>query len=243
MVGLDPRRAEDLGRLLGMTAGEVVEKLCFRRSSSVTVEVEGIPIEVRPGTADVFTIDDTFGAGYHRSLWELPERPMIVDLGANVGLTAVDYSLRHPGATVVAVEMDAENAELARRNTARFPDVAIVHAGIAHVDGPVSYGQSETNAYAVARDGGRTAPGIRVDRLLNEHLPGRVVHLMKMDIEGAEQHVLAHADGWARQVQRILVETHPPFTREACLHELRRLGFDASNDERHPAAVSGTRVG
>ena len=39
---------------------------------------------------------------------------LVWDLGANIGLTMADLAERHPGARIVGVELDAENAALAR---------------------------------------------------------------------------------------------------------------------------------
>lgn len=47
---------------------------------------------------------------------------MIVDLGANLGITVADNARRYPEAQIIAVELDPENAELARRNTAPWAD-------------------------------------------------------------------------------------------------------------------------
>lgn len=238
VIGLDPARANDLGRLIGMRPADVVEKLCFK-GPDVTIEVEGIPIQVRPGTADVFTVDDTFGAGYHRSLWSLPDRPVIVDLGANIGLTVLDYGVTYPGATIVGVELDEHNARLARRNTAQVAGARIIHGGIAASEGFVTYGAADTNAYSVSQAGDRTAPAITIAALIKQ-LGGREIDLLKMDIEGAEREVLAGGGAWASSVKHILVETHPPYSREECLRDLRQLGFHAHVDQRHPASVAGS---
>lgn len=238
IVGLDPARVDDLGCIIGMTRAEVVEKLCFK-GPEITIQVQGIPIHVRPGTADVFTVDDTFGAGYHRSLWSLPERPVIADLGANIGLTVLDYGLTYPNATIVGVELDEQNVRLARRNTARVAGARIIHGGVAASEGVVTYDSADTNAYAISETGDRTAPAITIAALLKQ-LDGREIDLLKMDIEGAEREVLADGAAWASSVKHILVETHPPYTSKECLRDLRRLALDAHVDSRHPASVAAT---
>lgn len=236
ILGVDPARASDLGRLLRMSAAEVAATL-GREGAPRQVTVAGATLTVRPGTADVFTIDDTFGVAYHRSLWDLREQPVIVDLGANVGLTMVDYGLSYPDATIIGVELDVENVKLARRNTEPLHDATVIHAGIAAVAGTVTYGLASTNAYAIGTGGDRSAPALTVADVM----PDRQVDLLKMDIEGAEQGVLAAGEGWAERVDHILVETHPPYSREMCVRDLQRLGLEAAFDVRHPAGVAGSR--
>lgn len=239
IIGLDPSRVGDLAAILQLPREEVITRLCFRGPETL-VEIGSHSVIVRPGTADIFTIDDAFGAGYHRSLWPLPEQALIIDLGANIGLTAIDYASSHPTADVVAVELDEDNARLAEINTRSLDRVVVMHAGVAVQSGTVHYGHADHNAYAIGTGAEHSATAITIDDLLSEH-PGRQVDLLKMDIEGAERDVLRSGAGWAPMVRRILVETHPPYTREAAVADLVGLGFAGAIDERHPAAVSGIR--
>lgn len=235
VLGVDPDRVADLAALLDMPADRVIRELCVEGPER-TVAVNGLPIRLRPGTADVFTIDDTFTAGYHRSLWPLPDAPVIVDLGAHIGSTALDYSLTHPGASITAVELDAANFRLLEENTRARDGITAVHAGVATHDGELTYDGSDTNTFSAGEGGSRSSPAMTVDSIC----PGPV-DLLKMDIEGAEQPVLRAGRSWAGRVAHILVETHAPYTREECLRDLEALGFEAALDDRHTAAVSGTR--
>jgi len=97
----------------------------------VEVSLRGLehPIFLRPATTDARVAYGALGMAYHLPPIELREDATIVDLGANIGLTAADYASRYPAATVIAVEMDDRNAALARRNTAVYGDrVAVIHA-------------------------------------------------------------------------------------------------------------------
>ena len=235
VLGVDPSRIAGLAQLLDMSADEVIRELCVEGPAR-TVTVHGLTIRVRPGTADVFTLDDTFTAGYHRSLWPLPDAPVIADLGGHIGSTALDYSLIHPGARITAVELDAGNFGLLEENTRDRDGITAVHAGVAAHDGVLTYDGSDTNTFAASAAGRWTSPAMTVDSIC----PGPV-DLLKMDIEGAEASVLKSGRSWAGRVRHILVETHPPYTREECLRDLGALGFEAAIDDRHSAAVSGTR--
>ena len=83
-------------------------------------QLGGREVLVRPSTSDVDTVWGTFAGAYHRPPAEALEHgPRLVwDLGANIGLTMADLAERHPGARVVGVELDSENAALARLNVA-----------------------------------------------------------------------------------------------------------------------------
>ncbi len=84
----------------------------------------GSEVLLRPSTSDVDTVWGTFAGRYHLPPPEAGEPRLIWDLGANIGLTMADLAVRHPGARVVGVELDSENAALARANVDPVADPA-----------------------------------------------------------------------------------------------------------------------
>ncbi len=52
------------------------------------------------------------------------------DAGGNVGYSAVLFALRYPNAKIVSIEPDIHNYHMALMNTARFPNIHVVHAGL-----------------------------------------------------------------------------------------------------------------
>src|ERR1700722_12590442 len=57
--------------------------------------------------------------------------PLILDCGANIGLSAVYFALEFPAARIVAVEPQPENFRRAVAATAAFPQVKVIEAGVA----------------------------------------------------------------------------------------------------------------
>jgi hypothetical protein len=62
-----------------------------------------------------------------------------------------------------------------------------------------------------------------------------------MDVEGAERMILEHAGAWTERVRAIKVEVHKGYTVTDCARDLERLGFEATIDRVHHAAVVGVR--
>ena len=210
----------------------------------VEVRVRGIPepLLCRPGTSDADVLWDTFGEAYHRPPGPLPPDAAILDLGANVGYTAVDFAVRHPRARIIAVELDAENAALAERNLAPFGErCTVLRAAVWSCDGEVAYGGDEAWGLRVVPGaaGSRHAPAIRISTLLRRFDIDRV-HYVKMDIEGGEAEVLSDSE-WLDRVEAIKIEVHPPATLESCERTLRAAGFRVGRDRRHDACVWGSR--
>jgi FkbM family methyltransferase len=140
-------------------------------------------------------------------------RPLIVDGGANIGASAVFFALALPGAKVVAIEPDAANVDILRRNADGL-DVEVVHgalasaAGLSKVTDP---GQGHWAFRTVAAAGdpaGPSVPNITVPEIYTRNLPGFFPAIAKIDIEGAEKDVFTDARRWVQQTPVIIVELH-----------------------------------
>jgi FkbM family methyltransferase len=62
---------------------------------------------------------------------------IIVDAGANVGMSAAYFSLHHPAATVVAIEPEPSNFEMLRKNAKLFPQIIPINAALWSHEGVV----------------------------------------------------------------------------------------------------------
>ena len=115
----------------------------LRAKGLSSVEIPGLknPIWLRPRTSDVETLIqvfalaeyDVFGTRQYAWLSNRYEeivsgggRPLIIDCGANIGLSAIWFLSRYPKAEIVAVEPDDGNLAIMRRNLAHYPNVRIV---------------------------------------------------------------------------------------------------------------------
>jgi len=134
--------------------------------------------------------------------------PLILDCGANIGLSAIRFKQQHPRSHVVAFEADPAIAAVLHDNLTRlgFADVAIVRAAVWDRNGTVSFAADRA-------DGGRmteqaTGQHVRATRLAD--YINRSVALLKIDIEGAEYDVLRDlcASEKIAYVQRIMCEFH-----------------------------------
>ncbi len=69
---------------------------------------------MRAHTSDWSTLQDVLIEGWHRPQDELPMAPVILDLGSNAGYSMVDYSIQHPEALIIGIELDQENFSISR---------------------------------------------------------------------------------------------------------------------------------
>jgi hypothetical protein len=81
----------------------------------------GSPVRLRVRTTDVFVYRDTIQGQYG---FDLPFQPrVILDAGANIGLTSVYFAKKYPHARIVAIEPEASNFDVLTRNVRPYPSI------------------------------------------------------------------------------------------------------------------------
>lgn len=199
----------------------------------------GRKVFIRPGTSDRETWRSVFEMRYHVPPEDMPTPHVVLDLGANIGLTAAHYAQMWPEAEIWMVEPNTGNWEIARKNAPRCG--AFLEAvgpetgwGFLNEDGV------SVDAYTLAQEGTR----VRVVSLhdLVQSFGGGGVDFCKMDIEGTEWEVLEQTSG----IKNLLVEFHDeprdyPSILLRGLAALAEQGFEVHHHPPHPAAVFACR--
>ncbi len=202
---------------------------------------------LRHGTADVFTVAEVLARdeyaipGEARGL--LPERPRIVDLGANTGIFGI-RALREMGpAVITSVEADPYNAHVLRRNAANVPmgtGWRVVEAFAApDGDGVVDFAIGRSAESRSDAGGGCSVPTVDAFVLMDD------ADLVKIDIEGSEWPILEDSRMATTRAKVLVLEYHrwgcdrgeDPSTR--CHDLLRAAGF-AWRDSGVPGDDFGT---
>lgn len=162
------------------------------------------------------------------------ENPVILDCGANVGISVLNYKRQFPGALITAFEPDPNIFKVLRSNLAKngASDVKVVEAAVWTHNGEISF-------FCEGADGSRIVSG--ENRLGKETVVRTVdftdfitgpVDLIKMDIEGAEFDVIPHIADKLRMVSNIVIECHIDNKKIGCfariLQVLASVGFSVS---------------
>ncbi len=204
--------ASDLttGSKLAFLFDEVRERL----GGSVAREYSlkgGELIALRPRTTDSKVFEEVFLEKIYAP-YAKGAAQVLVDLGANVGLSALFLDRAFGFEHIIAVEPDFDNARMLRRNLDGNVN-AQVSVLQAFVGAERGYAQMLDAGYGAwgLRMGETSASGIRVLRLdeILPEAPGGV--LLKCDIEGGERFVFPQIATWEDRVQRIILELHTEF--------------------------------
>jgi FkbM family methyltransferase len=231
----DPGFFDRVARLCGMTRQETMRLFAPGHTADVKIPALGAPsIRIRPATSDLQVVDWVFTRSYHLPPLDMASPRIIVDLGANIGLTMAHYAALFPDARIIGLELDEANVQLCRRNIAPWSDRCTVIQGAAWIeDAEVQYVRegAETYAYrveAAASNHSTSVPAMSLDTLLAVTLPDDTeVDFMKLNVEGAERELFRAGGEWPSRVRTLRVETHPPYTPTDCVADLIRLGFSA----------------
>lgn len=198
--------------------------LPFReRECAVRVRGARTPLRLRLATSDWHVLEELHLRNeYGFALQRAAEPRTILDLGANIGLSVRLWQETYPRAKVIAVEPDAGNMALCRKNVGPRGDVQLVEACAAAAPGFVSLDRSREHwAYSMCRSGGGGAiRAVTVPELLSLWGPGAEIDLLKCDIEGAEAEVFGSCRGWIHRVHSLVVEVHAPYTGDQLLRDV-----------------------
>ena len=184
------------------------------------------PIEL-DSNSDYYIYDETV----LRKANSLPEqlssringRP-ILDIGANIGVTAALYASTYPQSRVTAIEPHPRNTEILKRNAAAYDGrIRIIEAAVSLQNSAVplanpdaeqknSHGQYRFSANGEAQGGVVVAPAISPEEIARIYQDSGI-GLMKVDIEGAEKDLFAppRIDQLLKLVDVLAIETHDRF--------------------------------
>jgi FkbM family methyltransferase len=170
---------------------------------------------LRRWSSDLECLKKVFVDEEYRLPFDLMPR-IIVDAGANIGAASIYFAKRYPTATILALEPEASNFALLRKNCLHLPQVIPVQAALWPQPAMLTVADSEAEkwAFTVRPRLGEEAVvrGITVDDLMREFSVDRI-DLLKLDIEGAEKELFGHAPAeWLRHVSVIAIELHDRFS-------------------------------
>jgi FkbM family methyltransferase len=195
----------------------VTKSRLLRKPVEVAVSAPGIlhPVHLRLRTSDVSVFSQVFVIDeYNMEFQKYPR--VIVDAGANIGLTSIFYANKYPEARILAIEPESSNYEILKKNIAPYSKITAVHAGLWKDNKDLNVVDPGLGKYGFQtmdhRESGRSdniesVPGVTIDRLMADYELEHI-DILKIDIEGAEKEVFENASSWINRVGVVEVEMH-----------------------------------
>jgi FkbM family methyltransferase len=194
------------------------------------VRVRGLDLQVPDVGTFLATYRNIFVDRAYAFRWRESRAPRILDLGANIGLSALYFQRAHRHARILAIEADPAIFAMLERN--------LRENGARDVELLQRAAWSETTRMTFRPDG---ADGGRLDDARGASVPGPVhaaapfevetvsvpellrrepFDIVKMDIEGAERVVLPACRDALGEVRGLMVEYHSSPARPQALGEI-----------------------
>jgi FkbM family methyltransferase len=220
--------------LLRVAATRPGRRVFGGRVYSLNLRGLGEPIYVRSGTSDFLVVSEIFEQGAYRSA-ETFDRftdSILIDLGANIGLSTRYFASLFPAARIIVVEPDRANRELLELNCRSLIEakrLTIMEAFVAATDGRAGIDRrNDSWAYRKIEPIHSTDESIECVSLTTLLERNRIekIHVLKCDIEGAEAELFDGANAWINKVRYLIVETHAPYSLAALYGDLRKAGWE-----------------
>lgn len=138
------------------------------------------------------------------------KRPLIIDCGAHIGISALYFAGRFPVAKVIAIEPSAENLAVAKRHCAKLPNVELMHAAIGSKPGYVNIINPDAEAWTFRTERSATTTDTRVVTIAEivATNPDTALAIVKIDIEGFEADLFESNFEWIDACPLIIIELH-----------------------------------
>jgi len=189
--------------------------------------------------SNLYVLRELYIEGEYPEDLAIDDPQVIVDLGANIGLALLDFRLRYPRARLIGVEPDPIAFSTLRLNTSGDPNVQILPVAAAGADGVRTfYSSPESEVSGFSRSREFQAPIAVVTKALDTLMADmdlRTIDVLKIDIEGAEEEVLAACTRLS-DVRVVIGEVHTKELTMPAEDFYRRYlgGFDVETTDRRP---------
>jgi len=136
--------------------------------------------------------------------------PLIIDCGANIGASALWFSILYPKAQVIAIEPEERNSEILGLNCNGFSNIKTMKAAISNKDETLYVedpGSGDWGFRTTSNPAGKEVSAYSI-KTIADQFPNGEMFIVKIDIEGGEARLFESNYSWIQQAMLIIVELH-----------------------------------
>jgi FkbM family methyltransferase len=179
-------------------------------------KVAGIkhPVYVRIATTDASVLRQVLMEQHYNMSFKMVPK-IILDAGANIGLSAVYFANKYPDATIIALEPESSNFLLLQKNISPYPQIKSLQAALWKESGHINLIDPSNGHHGFQTVEGKTndcarswlVEALTVDGIMSR-MGLRTIDILKIDIEGAEKEVFENSADWIDKIEVIMAELH-----------------------------------
>lgn len=154
------------------------------------------------------------------------DNPVIVDCGANIGLSVMYFKKTYPNAIIKAYEPDPEIFEVLKYNVKAFDPsgIELNQKAIWKDNSGIEFLQEGGFSGRIPKEGdSKKTVNVPTERLRDVLMDMKLIDLLKIDIEGAEYEVLLDIRNNLSNVKNIFIEYHSHVKEPQTLHEILQI--------------------
>lgn len=202
------------------------------------IRIDGYTVPLRSNGTDARILAEVFGDVY-RYHSPSPVR-RILDLGANVGFSAVYFNRAYPDATIACVEASPKNATLlARTISLNLLPARIIQAAIGVKNGTATFWDTKDPSCSTLIHDQRAAAASQITvaqitvECVMDQMGWDALDLVKIDIEGYERFLLKQNAEWLGKTAAIVGEIHDGYSFDDLCSDLHPFGFTVTERSRN----------
>lgn len=170
-----------------------------------SVAISGLQIHFSDASALLNMYDNIFLKECYRFKPSNPN-PVIIDCGANIGISVIWFAKNYSGSSIMAFEPDPLLFGLLQQNVkANNIDADLRNEAVWNSTAQLKFSSSKKQNAQVSDAGAVTVKAIRLKEVLQKFSH---IDLLKIDIEGAEYAVIKDCKEELPKVQHLFVEFH-----------------------------------
>jgi FkbM family methyltransferase len=208
-------------KTLGINGIILLFKRILYKNRIIKIKIKGYPypIFLRNNTSDITVFYQIFLEKSYTINYRV-EPKVIVDCGANIGLSSIFYKIKFPNSVIYAIEPETSNFNLMKKNTQFIQDIVCINGGIWNKPTNLIIENNSTEKWGfkvseVGYSNKNTVRGLSIACLMKKY-QFNSIDIMKIDIEGSEKELFElNFESWLSKTKVLLIELHDGYRKGA----------------------------
>ncbi|BAY74461.1 methyltransferase FkbM family protein [Nostoc linckia NIES-25] len=168
---------------------------------------------LRKGTSDIAVFTSIYAFNEFKSDFSVSEKGVILDCGANIGISTAYFAEKYPHALIIALEPSLASFELLNKNTQSYKNVICLQAAVWNENCELFLQNPQDEDWALRFGESKNSSGdlvkaISIKELMHQYNINKI-DVMKIDIEGSEKDLFSlNFQDWIYSVNTYLIEFH-----------------------------------